>query len=136
MSVQYKRRLFTVAEYHRMINAGILKEEDRVELIDGEIITMPPIGPHHASNVDRLNSLFYSNLRDTIIVRVQSPIILNDYSEPEPDITILKYRADFYKNEHPKSEDVLLIVEISESSIEYDRSYKIPKYAQSNIIEA
>jgi Uma2 family endonuclease len=135
MSLQYKKRLFSVDEYHQMITAGIIKEDDRVELIDGEIIAMPPIGPSHASNVDRLTSIFYFNLGNTIIVRIQSPIQLNDYSEPQPDVAILKYRSDFYKNNHPKPEDILLVVEIAETSVEYDRSFKIPRYAQSNIIE-
>jgi Uma2 family endonuclease len=135
MSLQYKKRLFSVDEYHQMIMTGIIKEDDKVELIDGEIITMPPIGPNHASNVNRLNSIFYFNLGNTIIVSIQNPIQLTDYSEPQPDIAILKYRDDFYKNNHPKAEDVLLIVEIAETSVEYDKALKVPRYAESNIIE-
>jgi Uma2 family endonuclease len=135
MSVVYKRKLFTVDDYHKMINAGILKEDDRVELINGEIIAMPPIGPNHASCVDRVNSQLYLKLGHSIIVRVQSPILLDDYSEPEPDITILKHRSDFYKNSHPKPEDILLIIEIGDSTIEYDRTIKIPGYAKSNVME-
>lgn len=135
MPMLYQKRLFSVDEYHQMINVGILKEDDRVELIDGEIISMPPIGPRHASNVDRLTAIFYAKCGNNIIVRVQSPVQLDDSSEPQPDITILKPRADFYETAHPKPEDIFLIIEIADSSMEYDRTYKLPKYAQSNISE-
>jgi Uma2 family endonuclease len=135
MSVQYKKRLFNVDEYHQMISAGILKEDDRVELIDGEIISMPPIGPWHASEADRLTANFYFKFGSNIIVRVQSPVQLNDFTEPQPDIAILKPNPDFYVKGHPKSEDILLLIEIADTTIDYDRNKKIPNYAKSNIIE-
>ncbi len=136
MSVQVQRRLFTVEEYHRMAEAGILSEDDRVELIEGELIAMSPIGSRHAGVVDRLNYLFSRHTREPIIVRVQNPLRLSAHSEPQPDLTLLRYRPDFYASAHPGPEDVLLIVEVAETSADYDRAVKIPLYARHGIPEA
>src|SRR5215510_6118822 len=135
MAWQPARKLFTVTEYHQMIDAGVLKEDDRVELLNGEIIEMSPIGPRHASHVDRLNELLTAKLRKVAIVRVQSPILLSDYSEPQPDLTLLKRRADFYVGGHPTPADVLVVIEVSDSTVEKDRRAKIPSYSLAGIPE-
>ncbi len=126
---------FTVNEYHRMGKTGIFREDNRVELIEGRIVDMTPIGSRHASCVDRLNNFFTIKLQKRVIVRVQNPIQLDNLSEPQPDIMLLKYKSDFYAAHHPRPEDVLLLVEVAESSIEYERNVKIPMYARSNIQE-
>src|ERR1051326_964297 len=127
MSTKVNQRLFTIDEYHRMIDAGIFAEDDRVELINGIIIEMNPIGKNHSGNVNRLNNLFNKKLPD-IIVSVQNPVQLNNNSEPQPDITLLKFRNDYYTNSHPKPDDVLLIIEVADSSLDYDRDEKMPQY--------
>jgi len=135
MSVQIEKWVFTVDEYHRMSEAGILSEDDRVELIGGEIIKMSPIGKYHAACVKRLNSVLNRRVGEYAIISVQDPIRLNDYSEPEPDIALLKPRDDFYAQELPTAEDVLLIIEVADTSVEYDRNVKLPLYAKANIAE-
>ena len=135
MSVQIERRHFTVSEYHRMAEAGILTEDDRVELIDGEIIEMAPIGVRHAACVDKLADWFRERLGRAAIVRVQNPIRLDEHSEPEPDIALLRRREDFYSQSAPTPEDVLLIVEVGDSSVEYDRKLKVPLYARAGVVE-
>jgi Uma2 family endonuclease len=135
MAVQPTRYRFTRADYYRMAEAGILGEGDRVELIEGEIYRMSPIGPMHAGGVDRLNRLFSRTFGDAVIVRVQNPVVLDDYSEPEPDLTLLRPRADFYTGEHPNPEDILLAVEVADSSADWDRRVKAPLYVRSGIPE-
>lgn len=131
----YTTRKFTVEEYHKLAEVGILSEDDRVELIEGEIVVNSPIGSQHAACVDRLNRLFSQRVGNKAIVRVQNPIRLSEHSEPQPDLALLKPRPDFYANEHPKPEDVLLIVEVAETSAEYDRQVKLPLYARHGIPE-
>ncbi|MBI5755972.1 MAG: Uma2 family endonuclease [Nitrospirae bacterium] len=127
---------FNIETYHRLISTGILHEDDRVELIEGRIVDMTPIGTRHSACVKRLNSFFSRKLQGFAIVSVQDPVLLpREESEPEPDITLLKYKEDFYSDELPKAEDVLLIVEVADSSVEYDREIKIPLYARANIQE-
>jgi Uma2 family endonuclease len=116
-----------------MMEAGILSESDHVELIEGEVIEVSPIGSRHAACVDRLNRLF--NKLEDVIVRVQSPIRLDDFSEPQPDITLLRLRPDFYAQRHPAPSDVLLVVEVADSSAEFDRAVKLPLYAEALIPE-
>ena len=135
MSVQVEKWFFTVDEYHRMSEAGILSETDRVELIDGEIIKMSPIGKRHAACVKRLNSALNRKVSDYAIVSVQDPVRLDDYSEPEPDIALLKPRDDFYAQALLTAEDVLLIIEVADPSVEYDRDVKLPLYAKAGIPE-
>jgi Uma2 family endonuclease len=118
-----------------MITAGILAEDDRVELIEGEIVCMSPIGTRHSACIDRLTMLFARRLGRRAIVRVQSPITLDDQSEPQPDVTVLKPRDDFYATRHPGPKDVLLLVEVADSSLEYDRGVKVPLYARAGIQE-
>ena len=135
MSVQIERRWFSVDEYYRMVDAGILSEDDRVELIEGEVIKMSPIGKFHAACVKRLNELFVFLVGRTATVSVQDPIRLSDFSEPQPDLALLKRRDDFYSSGHPTPEDVLLVVEVADSSVQYDRMIKMSLYARSGIPE-
>ncbi len=128
---------FDIETYHRLISSGILHEDDRVELIEGRIVDMTPIGTRHSACVNRLNSLFSQRLQGRAIVSVQNPVQLSEeQSEPQPDITLLKYRKDFYSDALPKGEDVFLIIEVADTSLDYDRETKIPLYAKANIQEA
>ena len=135
MTLQLLRRQFTVDEYHKMIGAGILGEDDRVELLDGEIHNMSPIDPVHAAYVNRLNHLLSRQVDESVIVSVQNPVLLDDYSEPEPDVALLRWRADYYAQAHPAPSDVLLLLEVANSSAGYDRSEKLPRYAAAGINE-
>ena len=135
VSLAARHRRFSVDEYYRMAEAGILHEDDRVELLDGEIIEMTPIGSLHAACVDRLNRIFVSACGDRAIVRVQNPVRLSTDSEPEPDLAILRPRADDYARAHPGPADVLLVIEVADSSLEYDRGRKAQAYARSGIPE-
>ncbi len=136
MSMQLLKRRFTVDEYHRMAEAGILSEDDRVELIDGEIVEMVPIGSRHAACVDRLNGIFSELLERRAIVRVQNPIRLGRHSEPQPDVALLRPRADFYASAHPGPADVLLVVEVVDTSSDIAREVKLSLYARAGVLEA
>ncbi|MBV9280113.1 MAG: Uma2 family endonuclease [Chloroflexi bacterium] len=136
MALHVTRRRFTADEYHQMAEAGILLEDDRVELIEGEIVEMSPIGRHHASAVNRLTNLFVPTFADVAIVSVQNPIRLSDDTEPQPDLTLLRPRSDFYDAGHPGPEDILLVVEVADTSVAYDRGLKIPLYWRSGIAES
>lgn len=131
---QPTRRRFTVAEYHRMVEVGLLHPKDKVELINGEILHMSPIGPRHHGIVSRLNHHF-STLHSQVVVFIQGPVRLDDHGEPEPDVTLLKPRADFHDTELPRSEDVLLLIEVSDSSLTFDLSVKLSYYASHGICE-
>ena len=135
MAVEPARRQFTVDEYYQMASAGILSENDRVELIEGEIIQMPPIGGRHASCVDRIAELFFGAFRGIAQVRVQNPLRLDGLSEPVPDVMLLKRRSDFYAERHPFPQDVLLLVEVSDTTVAYDRRVKLPLYARLGVGE-
>ena len=135
MAIHPQRKQFTVEEYYQMGEAGILTEDDRVELIEGEIIQMAPIGISHSSLVDYLTNTIARMARKKGIVRTQNPIRLSDISEPQPDIALLKYRDDFYRKNHPTSEDVYLIIEVADTSLQYDRDTKVPLYARHDIPE-
>jgi Uma2 family endonuclease len=129
------RRRFTVDEYQRMGQTGILPGTDRVELIDGEVLAMTPIGPRHNATVDRATRFFVTQAADAAIVRVQGAVRLDLYSEPEPDVVLLRPREDFYASAHPGPADILLVIEVAESSIEQDRDVKAPLYARARIVE-
>jgi len=116
MPLQAARRLFTVDEYYQMAAAGILHEDDRVELIEGEIVQMAAIGSRHAGCVDRLTQFFVLHVAGQAIVRIQNPIRLNNRSEPQPDMSLLTPRPDFYMASHPGPQDVLLVVEVADTS--------------------
>jgi Uma2 family endonuclease len=135
MSVLIARRHFKVTEYYRMAAAGVLSEDDRVELIEGEIIEMNPIGSRHAACVGRLTKFLERLAGDRVIVWVQNPVQVSDYSEPLPDVALLRPRDDFYAQANPQPTDVLLIIEVADSSVEYDRDIKRPLYAEAGISE-
>ncbi len=135
MSVQMQRRLFTVQEYHLMGDTGILGEDDRVELIEGEIVQMAAIGTRHASCVKRLNRRFSIIPEESAILGVQDPIQLTERTEPQPDLVLLQPRADYYATAHPIASEVLLLVEVSDSTVDFDRDVKVPNYARSGIQE-
>lgn len=127
------RKLFTVEDYHRMGEAGILHEDDRVELIEGEIVEMTPIGARHASCVRELNSLLSRQVEETLRVDVQNPIKLDERSEPQPDLAVI--RARDYRESLPMPEDVLLLIEVSDTTLAYDKNVKLPLYARAGIPE-
>jgi Uma2 family endonuclease len=130
------RRRFDVDAYYRMAEAGVLGDPRRVELIDGEIIDMAAIGSPHAAATNRLARHFIRALHDeAALVNVQSPLRLDAYNEPEPDLTILRPRADGYRASHPTAADVLLLVEVSETSLAYDRGVKLALYAKFRVPE-
>src|SRR5438067_1710908 len=129
-------RLFTVADYYRMAEAGILKEDDRVELIEGEVVAMSPIGSRHAACVAKLQALLHRVFSaEPVIVWVQNPLHLSEYSEPQPDLSVLRARDDFYAKNQPTAADVLFVIEVAESSLMYDHHTKLPLYARSGIAE-
>jgi Uma2 family endonuclease len=129
------KKLFTVDEYHRMGDAGILPENKRFELIRGEIIEMPPPKPPHSGRVNRLNHLFMARLENKVVVAIQNPSSIDDMSEPVPDVLILKTRADFYSEYHPVPADILLAIEVSYSTVRFDTKVKAPLYAEAGIQE-
>jgi Uma2 family endonuclease len=135
MAVALTKRRFTVDEYHRMAEVGILTEKDRVELIDGEIVEMAPIGAQHASVVKRLNALLTGRLGTRAIVGVQDPVELSRESEPQPDVVLLRPTPDFYAAGHPEPVDTLLLIEVADTSLTYDRGVKLPRYAAAGIPE-
>ncbi len=126
---------FTVQQYHLMHEAGVFAEGDRLELINGEIREMSPIGRKHAVCVSKATKNFERKLGDQAIIWTQNPIRLSDHSEPQPDLAILKWRDDFYAEALPTPEDVLLIIEVSDSTIAYDRNVKSLLYAANGIPE-
>ena len=128
-------RKFTVAEYYRLGEAGILQDDERVELINGEILLMAPIGDLHAGRVDRWTNYFGERARGRFIVRVQNPVQVGEGQSPQPDLVLLRPRPDFYEGSRPGPGDVLLIVEVSDSSLPYDRNVKAPLYASHNLPE-
>ncbi len=136
MLSEYKTWEFTVDDYHRMIEAGILGENDKVELLEGEVVAMAPIGSLHAACVNKLNRMFATAFGNEVIVAVQNPVCAGQHSEPEPDIALLKPRPDFYASGHPQPEDVLLVVEVADTSAAFDRKVKFPIYAKACICES
>ncbi len=129
------RRKITVDEYHEMGKAGILREDDRVELIEGELVAMAPIGPEHNGGINWLTQALVRAVGDSAIVQVQGSIRLDDQTEPQPDISVLLPRADFYRKSHATPADALLLVEMADSSLRFDRAVKRPLYARAGIAE-
>ena len=128
------RRRFTVEEYCAMAKAGILAEEEHVELLDGEIFIMPPIGAPHGDGTTRLSRDLILQLGDRAWVRVQNSVRLNDYGLPEPDIAVVRFRNDYHRN-LPTPADVLLVIEVSDSTLSFDRDVKLIRYAEAGIPE-
>jgi Uma2 family endonuclease len=136
METEVTKKLFTVQDYYRMAQAGILRPEDRVELIDGEIIEMSPIGYRHAVCVSRMSTMFLRTLGERVTLQPQVPLRLSKWTEPQPDIVLCKPRADFYLSKRPvPAEDVLLTLEVSDTSLSKDQKLKPPKYAEAGICE-
>jgi Uma2 family endonuclease len=135
MAVQVLRHRFTVEEYHRMGEGGVLSPEARVELIDGEIIEMAPIGSPHAGTTLFLDRWFAFRLDERAYVIVQSPVLLPPHSEPLPDLAVVRPRPDHYRSGHPRPEDIFLLIEVSDTTGEYDRTLKLPLYARAGIPE-
>ena len=129
------RHKLTVDDYYRMGDAGILGENDRVELIGGEIIDMAAIGVGHASVVTRITMALMRACSDRALVRVQNPVRLDEFNEPQPDFAVVKPRADFYATRHPGPSDIFLLVEVADTSLRYDRAVKLPMYARAGIPE-
>ena len=136
VDVERPRRLFTVDEYHRMGEAGILGEDERVELIEGEIVQMSPIGPRHIGCVINATRLFITQLGDRAVVSPQNPVVIRPRSEPRPDLVLLRPRAVSYSRERPMSQDVLLAVEVADTTVRYDRLVKSRLYARAGIPES
>lgn len=135
MAIQNPKRLISIDEYHRMAADGLFSEDDRVELIEGEIVEMTPIGNWHAASVRRLDDLFTTSLGRRALVDKEHPVRLGDWAEPEPDLAVLVRRDDYYTSATPTAADVFLVVEVADSSAGYDRSVKAPLYAQQGIRE-
>jgi Uma2 family endonuclease len=134
--LEISRRLFSTDEFHRMGEAGILAPTDRVELLEGELIQMAPIGSWHAGMTNGLVRLFAKCVGDQAVLSVQNPIALPPHSEPQPDIALLRPRADLYKGKLAVASDVLLVVEVSDATLAYDCDVKVPLYARHGIVEA
>jgi Uma2 family endonuclease len=136
VTAEMTRVRFSVADYHRMIEIGILDEDDRVELIDGEIVSMSAVGSLHAGTVNRLSDFLFRALSGRAVVAVQNPVQLSDDTEPEPDLAVLLPRDDFYTTAHPLPADVFLLMEVGDSSFLADRRAKLPRYARAGIRES
>ena len=130
-----QRYRFTVADFARMGEAGIFTEDDRVELIAGEILEMAPIGALHAGLVSRLTELVVTRLAGRAHVSVRNPVRLDRHTEPQPDLVVARRRKDFYTDRHPEAGDILLVIEVSDSSLRYDRMEKTPRYGRAGIPE-
>jgi Uma2 family endonuclease len=136
MNVSVRRRRLTVDEFERMERVGILHEDERVELIDGELIEMAPIGSKHAGCVKGCVQAFRRYPAEWFILSVQDPVRISDFSEPQPDIALLRPRSDNYTESNPVAGDVLLVIEVSDTTASYDRRVKLPAYAAAGIPEA
>ena len=134
MPAQAKHR-FSVSEYHRMAETGVLRPDARVELLSGEIIDMSPIGPFHGGVVNYLTEVLTTLARGRWMTSVQNPLHLDDHSEPQPDLMLLRPATDYYRRRHPQSADVFLLIEVSDTSIGIDREDKLPAYGRAGIGE-
>ena len=126
---------FNVKEYYRMAETGVLRPDARVELLNGQIIDMPPIGPFHGGVTKRLNRFFTNLGKGRWLVAVQDPVQLDEHSEPEPDLMLLKPAGDDYTTRHPRPEDVYLLIEVADTSLATDRDEKLPLYGRAGIAE-
>lgn len=136
MSVEIAKYSFTAEEFERLGAAGILRQDARLELIEGEIFEMSPIGSAHAAGVNFLSRLLNRLFGDSHIVATQNPIRLDDFSEPQPDVALLRWRDDYYRDGHPTPADVLLVIEVADTTVMADRKVKLPLYARAGIPEA
>src|ERR1041385_849978 len=125
MSVNLAKHNLTVAEYERMGQTGVFPPEARLELIEGEIIEMSPIGSRHAACLERISARLHRVAQDKFLVRTQNPIVLDDFSEPQPDISVLTFSDDYYDKAHPQKQDVLLVIEVADTTVPFDRQQHI-----------
>lgn len=135
MGAQQEYFIWDVERYHRAIKAGVFTKYDKIELIEGALFPMPPIGPPHAAVVQMLTDQMREFVGSEFIIRIQSPITLPPKSEPEPDIVVAKRRDDAYALRHPEPEDILIVIEVADSSRERDERLKMPTYARHGIGE-
>jgi Uma2 family endonuclease len=129
------RHQFTVDEYRRLADLGLLGEDDRTELLNGEIFDMPAIRPPHAFCVDALTKICVLGAGDAAVVRTQNPVTLSDWSEPQPDVLLLRGPLDRYRTAHPTAADILLVIEVADTSYRHDREVKLPLYATAGVPE-
>lgn len=134
-TVPVSRHRLTVQAFHKLAEAGVIREDARIELIEGDLINMTPIGSPHAGIVNLLNHMLTFAVGDGAIIGVQNPVVLGDHSEPQPDLLVLKTRDDYYRLSHPTPADILLLVEVADTTIQYDREIKLPLYARYSIPE-
>lgn len=130
-----QRYSFTLADYHKLIESGHLTREDRLELIRGELIIMPPIGPEHSFHTTRITNLLPLRLPPGLLLRMNEPISIPHHSEPQPDAAVVRSRTDGYRTGHPLPEDVLLIIEVADSSARFDTQVKAKLYGVAGIPE-
>jgi Uma2 family endonuclease len=135
VAVELQRHRFTVERFHQMTEAGIFGPDDRIELMDGEIVEMSPIYPPHSSRVGRLTHLCVLRFGDRCVVSIQGPLDVDAHTEAYPDVLLLRPRDDFYAARHPRAEDVLLVVEVSDTTVRYDTRVKAPRYAAAGIAD-
>lgn len=133
METTVKKRLISRAEYYRMGETGVLQPHEKVELINGEILIMSPIGSHHSAIVRQITMHLFRTFDGIATISVHNPIFIDEWNEPEPDLALLQYRKDNYSEAHPNPSDVLLIIEVSDTSYEFDRTTKLSLYASSGI---
>jgi Uma2 family endonuclease len=129
------KHLISVEDYHKMGEAGLFESGARIELIDGELFDMTPIGTQHASTVTRLTDILTDGLRGKAIISVQNPIVLGAQSEPQPDLAVLEKKKDYYASAHPRPGDILLLIEVADTTASRDREIKVPLYARHGIPE-
>lgn len=132
---QPRRLRFTVDEYYKMIELGMLEDYEKAEIIEGEMIQKMPVGKRHSAVVEKLNELLRDRLGKSVSLRNRQPVRFNEYDEPEPDLAILQRREDFYSGHKPVPKDVLLLIEVSDATLKYDRDTKLTLYAEAEIPE-
>jgi Uma2 family endonuclease len=135
MAVELKRRPISVSDYHLMVEAGVFRPDERVELVRGELIEMPPIGRSHRAGTNRLTRLFFERFNGRAVVQVQCSVVVSDDSEPQPDFALLRWDPTGYEGRDPGPDDTFLLVEVGVSSRRFDREVKVPLYAETRIPE-
>jgi len=128
-------RRLSVQDYHRMAESGILQPDERIELLEGQIIQMAAKGTAHSAAVSRIESVLRARLAGEVLLRFQDPVRLNDYSEPEPDVAVVRPDPLYYEDHHPNPSEVYLLIEVSDTTLKFDRETKAPAYARSGITE-
>jgi Uma2 family endonuclease len=131
-----KRYRWSSTVFHAMVEKGILCEDEPIQLIEGELVTMSPVGAEHSGLVKKLAELLFDRLKKRALISVQDPVHLDEFSEPEPDLALLTSRADYYMRDLPRPADILLVIEVADSSLAYDRGVKMSLYANAGIPEA